>query len=826
MEKKEPSRDEKIDLTLSKLSGFNYGKKLLNKKRKKKKERKTLLNPTENALSLIAYEKYTKYDDIKSALQSNVPALSTKDNIEFVQQLLASKIYNVNININDILGGRCFNLYLGKFGYVYNESYIFTSDNLYWIANLYELLKKKDEKERKIRGEEKEEKEEGKDNLSLINLVNMKEKYINIQAIDSRNASYRKGYINDRNKDFSIIGFEHFSPEDQGKIKNGEIPGGATEGTFAIRGTQYKYYIYSKGECIIMKIPDEKKDENLQTALSNYMKEYNIIGSKKMKGDSFQIKLYTLDNGNIYISQKVKLSDYWPCEVIFPNPLSYSFLYKFDVDMIRYEQFILKNYLEYANKGELNLEKFFVFDNIIDFSNFNLMINFLTVEILANFDANTYKDLNAKYFEFIAAWKKCRNAFNIVKRNMSYFLKLFDSFFCSFRDKISYKVFVRINKLISKRINEFKSSFNDLGGEEEGKNVYDVLMDFLLTYKLERVACTVFNACEKAKQLHSLAQDIGELASKVVNLNAKSIFKDMQEIGFAIYSLYISEEDDVTHVINEIRSPSLYLGDLILGNSAVAKGIMDKFKENVNEDVEVSKYKTDDFVTMTKIGATDAIKLAIGDYFKTKGGLKDVYKLSGKEVKLQGDYAAWFKTLDSVSGKKGTPELEAYGRTIFVGPDFVRNNDLLPTVTKELETLLEGYKKYKKVLDDEAKADKSKKEYKKVETEIKENLSEIDKKEEKEKEIEKDEKDEKDEKEDEEETKSTRIETINDFDKLEEGKEKDNYVNLISAGYTKEEILKFIGNNEKLLVDDSAVDIIIDAKKAKGKSKSKTTKKK
>ena len=817
MEEKEKNRDEKIELSINKLSGFTFGKKLLNKKRKKKKERKTLLNPTEDALSLIAYEKYTKFEDIKSALQSKVPALSTKDNVEFVQQLLASKIYNVNININDILGGKCFNLYLGKFGYIYNESYIFTSDNLYWIANLYELLKKKDEKERKIRGEEK--KEEGKDDLSLINLVNMKEKYINIQAIDSRNASYRKGYINDRNKDFSIIGFENFSSEDQAKIKNGEIPKNATEGTFAIRGTQYKYYIYSKGECIIMKVPDEKKDENIQIALSNYMKEYNIISSRKIKGDSFQIKLYTLDDGrNIYISQKVKLTDYWPCEVIFPNPLSYSFLYKFDVDMIRYEQFILKNYLEYANRGELNLEKFFVFDNIVDFSNFNLMINFLTVEILANFDANTYKNLNAKYFEFIAAWKKCRNAFNIAKKNLSFFLKLFDSFFCSFRDKISYKVFVRINKLINKRINEFESSFNDLGGEEEGKTVYNVLMDFLVTYKLERVACTVFNACDKAEELFNLAKKIGKLASQVISLNAKDMLKDMQEIGYAIYSLYISEEDDITHVINEIRSPSLYLGDLILGNSAVAKGIMDKFKENVNEDVEVSKVKSEDFVTMSKIGATDAIKLAIGDYFKTKG-LKEVYRLTGKEVKLLGDYAAWFKTLDSVSGKKGSPELEAYGRTIFVGPDFARDNNLLPTVNKELETLLNGYKKYKNVLDNEDKVDKSKKEYEKINADIKENLGEIAKKEEKEEIEEKEEKKENDEKGDDEET--TKIETVNDFDKLEEGKEKDNYVNLISAGYTQEEILKFIGNNEKLLTDDDAVSIIINAKKVKSKSKKK-----
>ena len=764
---KEPEVED--DSVFSQLTKFRFGEKVLSKKRKRTKERKHLKDDVADALYHITYNKLTKYDDIKGYLQDHLSNFSSDDNVKFIQEVIRSKIYNTNININDILGGRCFNVYVGSFGFK-ATSYVFTADNLYWIAHMYEQLKT--------------------EKNNIIKIVNMKEKYVNIQAINRDNLSYNKGYINDHSKDFSIIGFECFNDETQKSIKDGKIPNGAEKGNFGIKNVNYNYFLYKSGACIVLKAKDP--DEDVTNNLKDYMNDYNVIGSKKIKGDDSGIKLYEIGtNKNIYISQKIKLTDYWPCEVVFTKPLVYSVLYKFDVDMIAYEKMILEKFVDKEEDKILDLQKFFIFTNIIDFSNFTLMINFLTVEILGNLDKK-FPNLKNKYLEFIGEWKNYRNSFNIIKKNVTFFLKLFDSFFCSFKDKISYRVFSRINKLMIKRMNEFQLSFNEK--TKEGKNIYENFALFLVKYKLSNVACTILNACNRINAIMTVAKSIAALARDVANLNAEKLYDRMKAIGHSIFEMYINSDGSNSHLINEIRTPSLFLGDLLAVKSKVAKGIIEEYDAEAKEKIKYSGTKVDELAKFSTIKDADGKKYAIGMYFKDKGET-DVFNVSGIICNLKGEYKNWYDTVkDDITA---TNPIVVYGKSLLVGGDMAKDVSSASSAKDDLEKYYKSFIAWKEYESKKTEEERAKEKKEKA-------LAKIEKKTKRKKDKDKDESKSKVGS----ETASTTIEIEFDVNKLSP-EEKKNYEKLIEAKISDEKILAMFKRNKEFLKNDTLVEGLV-----------------
>ena len=140
IKKEEPVKKEeepKINI-LEYLNDFKAPKKLLKRKTKRKKE-KQFKSDAERALYEMRLEGKFDPGSIKNILTQFLPGNDKDINVQFFHQILASKFFNTNININDILGGRCFTYYGGVFGFV-NNFRVFTCYNLYCIGQLYTLL--------------------------------------------------------------------------------------------------------------------------------------------------------------------------------------------------------------------------------------------------------------------------------------------------------------------------------------------------------------------------------------------------------------------------------------------------------------------------------------------------------------------------------------------------------------------------------------------------------------------------------------------------------------------------------------------------------------
>ena len=607
-------------------------------------------------------------------MQNKTSGYDKPENVDFVQLLMATRFFNTSLNINDILGGRCLYAYVGDVGFTSTKN-IFTNDKLYWIANLYEILKQYG---------------------NLSGIVEMDDKTINIQAMNKENVDYRKGYINDHFSNFSIIGFESFTEDEQAKIRKGEPPtkNVAAKGQFPIKDIMFNYIIYNNGACIVY---DSKGK------IAEFMQSYDVIGEKRKIGTSIGIKLYAIgDNKNIYISQDVKLSDYWPCEVIFNSALKCANLYKFSINMVKYETQVLANYKSTAEAGKLDLKVFLIYNNVVDFNNFNVMLNFLTAEILGNFRGDKYSQLNSSFTAFLDEWKKVRNDFNTIRKVMTFFLRLFDTFFCSFRDRISYKVFSRISNIITKQLNFFKNSLKD---SRDGGNIYKNFCLFLAQYNLQDPACVIFNACARVDEILGLAEKIKILADNVKTLSSdKNIFNTMKEIGNKILTFYYNSRDN-NHLINEIRTPSLFLGDLLTtSESKVATEILRTYKDGVKESIAASRTDADILLIASAPTVADANRAAIIGYFESKK-LNDVGVINRKEynAKLNSPYAEWFKPLNK---KSLAGEVTAYGRALFVNDKYAEG--LRTSAEKKLNELYNAYKTREKVVKGEDELDKLK----------------------------------------------------------------------------------------------------------------------
>ena len=524
---------EDIKLTLIKKN--NFDKNLLKKKRGKKvstrkKREKTNL---ERVLKEIEDRKLTSADDIVGVLQKTK---NTERSAQFFEQVIRAVVYNKSINLNNILNGRKFYYYLGnrEFGL---QSTIFTNDELYWRTRLYIEMNNTDK--------------------SLPDVLEFTNKTLCLQTLNNvQSDKYIKAFIDDQDMDFSIVGYDVFSDPVKVKMKQDkQIPTTTTgiKGDFTFNNKEYTYIFYSNGAYICY-----LKSKSFADVIG----EYKSIKSKKKLEEG--IRVYKIaDKENVYISQDLKITNFWPCEVIFKNPLDYAFLYKAGMNMNKYEEIILKKMKEYdQNKiNNLEIKDFLIYKNIVDFDTFELMINFLLIETKCNLKDVKYKSFNDKVDKFLEEWKAVRPSFKKVQLVIPPLLKLFDTFFCHFRNKIPLKYLEDLGKKNEKLAKNFEDVMNNEMGDE--KNAFDILRDFIITYKLGDLMPTITNSLNKIIDMKDMFDQIMTLSKNVGEMVEIKLLERLEEIGNFIFGLYyFGNKEYNLQCINEIRTPALYLGNL------------------------------------------------------------------------------------------------------------------------------------------------------------------------------------------------------------------------------------------------------------------------
>ena len=626
---------EDIKLTLIKKN--NFDKNLLKKKRGKKvstrkKREKTNL---ERVLKEIEDRKLTSADDIVGVLQKTK---NTERSAQFFEQVIRAVVYNKSINLNNILNGRKFYYYLGnrEFGL---QSTIFTNDELYWRTRLYIEMNNTDK--------------------SLPDVLEFTNKTLCLQTLNNvQSDKYIKAFIDDQDMDFSIVGYDVFSDPVKVKMKQDkQIPTTTTgiKGDFTFNNKEYTYIFYSNGAYICY-----LKSKSFADVIG----EYKSIKSKKKLEEG--IRVYKIaDKENVYISQDLKITNFWPCEVIFKNPLDYAFLYKAGMNMNKYEEIILKKMKEYdQNKiNNLEIKDFLIYKNIVDFDTFELMINFLLIETKCNLKDVKYKSFNDKVDKFLEEWKAVRPSFKKVQLVIPPLLKLFDTFFCHFRNKIPLKYLEDLGKKNEKLAKNFEDVMNNEMGDE--KNAFDILRDFIITYKLGDLMPTITNSLNKIIDMKDMFDQIMTLSKNVGEMVEIKLLERLEEIGNFIFGLYyFGNKEYNLQCINEIRTPALYLGNLLAGYKKYAKNLIEENEDKEREKMIMHDASIDEIIQRERISKRDGLIAGISYLIEEeneipKGEVKNYKYIPNEKI------SNWFKKtgiVDKYIDSKFEADLVALGK--------------------------------------------------------------------------------------------------------------------------------------------------------------------
>ena len=231
-----------------------------------------------------------------------------------VKKSVISLRENTKVSVTDLLHGAYFNYYIG--GISFNlKSNVFTNDRLFWLAKLSVRLKRK----------------------GVYPFLKLNDNNVSLQTLAvAQSKGYRKGYVQDYERNFSCIGLESLTPDELKKLQSTE----------ELRKNEIKYFKYNNLEygCITFKsgctITFLKNEID---KVADKIKKVRVLGNRKTLDSG--IKPYKLKKDkSIFISQNLNLTDFFPCEVITSDPLNYAFLFKFDIDMLAYENHLHENF--------------------------------------------------------------------------------------------------------------------------------------------------------------------------------------------------------------------------------------------------------------------------------------------------------------------------------------------------------------------------------------------------------------------------------------------------------------------------------------------------
>ena len=659
--------------------------RIIGKKRTKEKKLRTFdsklayLKPpkmmkmkAENQKILDMISKEGKRDpyDIYSFLRSK-GLRASEDDARFYSILVKSVFYNVKINIGDILGGKRF-----KATFINSQSYkdtskVFTNDRLYWIQETYSSLK----------------------NTDLLKFVKFEGISISLQTIATvQEKEYAKAYIQDYKSDFCFIGSKMLESE---VVKNFltnpknfiSLAGGSVD-NFIYNGKQYVSYKTKTG---IVLCYDQEKYTKAEDLIAANNETLYIESKKDLKSG---IKVITLiDKTSCFISQNFKIVDFAPGVVMFNNQMPYAFLLKLDLDMLQYEEYLYNKYKENieAKKKIDSIGDYVFTENLVTWETFDLLVNFIIVEYATRFKSDVSSNLGRKINTFIQQWPDIKSIFDNAKKVCLQSCRFLLKFFDSFQSKINLDVVSALLKQSNIALNYQKTL-------SESKLV-EKLEDYIKENKLEKTCITVYNCIQNnCAKLNDLLSITNKVLLKFTRLESDNLVESLRGAGIGIANVLLYGTED-TQLMNEIRTPSLFLGNLVGGNIDSALAAVGSFNKKISNVLKDMKDSNQILFKMAGIPDDDAIVPGLLYIMKTIGGIAT--ELTDESSKLIPVFKEWIESnFKSIIEKqpKYKPIITVVGKSVLLnnnnyeGVSYLLNKDdkifLLP--------LIDNFKAYAK----------------------------------------------------------------------------------------------------------------------------------
>lgn len=606
---------------------FNAASILARKRVRPLKTKQKQKSQEEQIVDVIIANGMRDKESISKYFINQIPTMDS-NLANFYLQLAKSVVYNARVGIADILNGRYFYYYYGSTNYTL-KSNVFTNDRLYWITLLYNSIK---------------------ENETLQKIIEIDDGYVNLQTLcEVQKGEYKKGYIQDYYTDFSIIGFDSLSLEDQTKLLNGDLGlENALTGEYTIKGITYTYYIYQNGAILTF-------DKKLADNVKDIMKNVKVVDSKKNMKDG--LKVYKIEETrSVFLSQKLKLVDFFSGELDVTNPLSFSYLFKININMNEFEKYFIKQVDANINKNDILLGDIIEFQNFIYWDTFDLFVDFLIVEKMTTLKEKKYNIIKSKIDSFIETWKTIKSDFKNIKSAVEPILAFFVKFYSSFPTKISFSTMVKLSKYLSK----IKPKFETVAKS----NISGKIINFLTKFGLKKNCLTIYNCCNREfVVIKAVLNKVQDFLQGMLNKDLSDPITLAKEIGRNIFSLFMNNINDI-YLINTIKSPALFMGDLQNGNDQIIEDAINKMDNILNNEIENDIQENEELKFIKETPYSTGLKYLIKIYFETRNVDDELFsETDDNDIAFKGVLNKWFESQGIQNQFEKSPSYDKVGMT-------------------------------------------------------------------------------------------------------------------------------------------------------------------
>ena len=598
---------------------------------------------------------------IHSFFTNSVKKEINNNEAKFYQDLINSVAYNTRLSVTDLLHGAYFNYYLGLKSFSY-ESNVFTNDRLYWITRLSMRLK----------------------NKRIYPFLKLSDNNVSLQTLAvAQDKGYRKGYVQDYEEDFSCIGLESLTNEEKKKLEN----------TNELKRNNIKSYFYNNKEYNCITFEGGCTITFLKSQLDQVaekIKKVRILGNKKNLTN--EIKLYKLKAGkSVFISQNLNLTDFFPCEIITSNPLDFAFLFKFDIDMLAFENYLRANFKYTIEEG---FDSFFQFYNLVQWNTFELMVNFLIVEKMTTYkEGENFANFRKEVEKFISEYNDIKRDVRNLRQIIEKIIKMLIRFFDSFPTRIKYA-----------KIEKFSDPARELHERlktEMRKGIPQKFEFFLRDHKLENTCITIYNSVKSnCSILDGILKRLNLLLYKVRNRQGGTIEDEAKKLGVEIFNVF-DFYNNKNFLINVIRTPSIFLGNLLEDNEEKNRGVEEEKKK---QDKKYMKYRerNEEIEKMLDMNKEDCIKRLIAVYFYENEEIsdEDFETDDDKTIFKNNDLMMWFN--NEVKKIRGYPDGDYFKKIAAKGAELLlskaldlNNVDISEKTEEKLKFLIKSYTNYR-----------------------------------------------------------------------------------------------------------------------------------
>lgn len=662
MEGNEKMEDNKIKGILDNASRLNPLNKVNPKEKKYSVTRqKKPKNEVDQYVEDMIKGDVKQLPQIHSFFANSVKKNISESEAKFYLDLLNSVTYNTRVSVTDLLHGAYFNCYIGALTFNL-KSNVFTNDRLFWLAKLSVRLKRK----------------------GVYPFLKLNDNNVSLQTLAvSQNKGYRKGYVQDYERNFSCIGLESLTPDELKKLQSTEELKKNEIKHFTYNNLEYGCITFKSG-CTITFLKNEIDK------VADKIKKVRVLGNRKTLDSG--IKLYKIKQGKgVYISQNLNLTDFFPCEVIINDPLNYTFLFKFDIDMLAFENYLHENFSFTPDGG---FDSFFNFYNLVQWNTFDLMVNFLIVEKMTTYKTDDkYAGFRKRVEDFISSYNEIKRDIRDLRKIIEKSLRLLTRFFDSFPTRIRFAKITKFSNPVREMYEKLKTEIRKGTAQK---------FEFLLRdYNLINTCITIYNCIKNnCSFLENILKKLDLFLIKFRGKQGGSIAEEAKKIGRNIFNMFDFYNNE-HFLVNMIRTPSIFLGNLLEDDEEFNEEVA---KENKKMDKKYDEHRkrNQEIIKILDMNKKECIKRFITAYFYTNDIISDDdFTIEDKKTQLKNNFGRWYKK--DIADGKGYPDGEYYKQISGYGAQLLLDNsndtDDLENINKEtrekLEFLITSYETYK-----------------------------------------------------------------------------------------------------------------------------------